>query len=144
MKPEKQVTPFAQARRFKELGVKQQSLFYWGTESTYPKGDDPVETPVLYYYEGIIEWGIEPASVDGLYAAYTVAELGVMLPDKIEGYVYGFNRTIGSGSWWIKEDDDIKYFTGRGEAESRAALLIHLLENKIITVEEVNRRLTEA
>jgi hypothetical protein len=92
------------------------------------------------------------------YPAFTVAELGLMLP-----YRY-LNATAASrgrfkGSWFhvwkcpeeyvdhtflgwgyrVKKDEAIHTKT---EAEARAAVLIHLIETKQVTAEEINKRLS--
>jgi hypothetical protein len=102
-------------------------------------------------------------------AAFTVAELGVMLPEWInhgEWKRAGEHHTHRLSQWHnVPEQSFLPFMTkdsymivyrrdmgdpageipdnclqGSTEAEARAGMLIHLLENKIITAEEVNQR----
>jgi hypothetical protein len=137
MKIENQVCTLDQADRLKELGVVQESLFYhthsdWGV---MPKNS--------------IDFSGDPSS------AFTVAELGVMLPhpdnlSEIGGFLHlsTFDPGADNKPWYcIWEYDTDKYgmkrklIDGNTEAESRAGMLIHLLETATITPAEVNERL---
>jgi hypothetical protein len=71
MKLENQVCSLDLAKRLKKLGVKQESLFWWSAHT---------EPATLWN-----EWSLEKqeGSPDTSYAAFTVAELGEMLPDYI-------------------------------------------------------------
>jgi hypothetical protein len=128
---EKQVCSLDLAKRLKELGVKQ-----WGS--------------VLFYHDTRLKkvaWrgDIQTAPVDfgdRYIAAFTVAELGEMLP-----------RTFESGStiWpeaekrWVcsyqstdydsVENDNPEWIEyAPTEADARAKTLVHLIENKLVTV----------
>lgn len=125
MKLEDQVAPLEASERLKELGIKQDSLFYH-THS---------------------DWGVMPkTSIDfsgNPTSAFTVAELGVMLPNAFN--TMQVTSDDGRNNVWRGYDDEEKdcpldkeYAT---EADARAAMLIHLLENKLITPEKVNARL---
>lgn len=159
MKLEQQVCTLEQAKRLKELGVKQDSIFYW--IETYinrtrkfkvlPKynedGFDLVENESL---QGIISG----TSKNECYSAFTVAELGEMLPrdyDEVGKYYtiadigYGLDvaeesEIIGFSIVEAYRDTSIDYpyfHPTKGvyttEAAARAAMLIYLLENKLIT-----------
>lgn len=135
----KQVCTLEQAKRLKELGVNQNSLFYiWFNSS---------ENPVFPKY--CYGWDYDDI-VNEHYAAYTVAELGVMLPDE---YMYRRNLETLMFHW-----TDDAFGEGRRlhfsnimiaslqegyetEAECRADALIWLLEKAIITPEQVDQRL---
>lgn len=135
MKIENQVCTFEQAERLNQLGVKESSLWFWQS----------MKEPVI---EGCSKRRIElyanvghPISksiVDKQYAAYTVAELGMMLPPKIaslrdeNGWVcqahkdqYPFPQIKEGFNFFIVRSD-------ASEAEARAAMLIYLLENNLI------------
>ena len=111
-----QVCTEEQAERLKQLGVCQLSLFYH-TNS---------------------DWGVMPrSSIDfsgNPSSAFTVAELGVMLPP---GCVPEKSST---NAYW---HDYIKGFfmTFKTEAEARAATLIDLIERNVIKIADVNNRL---
>lgn len=73
--------------------------------------------------------------------AFTVAELGLMLPDDTRSYrlencwqIYYADGDSGM-NLFIPEDVDT-------EAHARAGFLIYLLETNGITAEEVNKRLS--
>ena len=126
MKLEDQVCSLELAKKLKELGVKQESLWVW---LPYLEGDDTTR------------WEIE-RSRHGLYApvsAFTVAELGEMLPE----YVMrgGMRHTIrqqraGSMRFVSYEHDQFNCMiqNGNTEADARAKMLIYLIENNLITV----------
>lgn len=125
MKLQDQVIKIEQAKRLKELGV---------------------EHSVLHHFNGRIQneaWG------NDYYPAFSVAELGEMLPSYITRH--GVEATLHSG----KSNDGIygcgyiptgqplntKFLFIRNavtEAQARGALLIHLLETNIITAEQCN------
>ena len=135
MKLEKQVCNLELAQKLKELGVPQESLWVW-----LPYLEDDEST----------RWEIERRR-HGLYgpvAAFTVAELGEMLPPTlgldfdIELYVYDHPRTYDIVACDYKGEDGAMrtHFTARdkNEANARAKMLIYLLENKLSTSESLS------
>jgi len=72
MKLEDQVCSLELAKRLKELGVKQESYFYWISDE-----DENFVVPT-----GTYDWGDWPGyeKFEPKYSAFTVAELGEMLP----------------------------------------------------------------
>lgn len=145
MNIENQVCTLEQAKRLKELGVCQDSYFLFGEEAGR-----------------IVEgWSVEGYE-DNFYSAFTVAELGVMLPKRLQASWKRKDDTGLGGSWEsscncpleMQYDEKkklhiVKYvlaFSGKGttEAIARASLLIGILEYKLISVEEVNQRLQAA
>jgi hypothetical protein len=131
MKLEDQVCSLEYAQRLKELGVKQESLFY------YSMCNHCAEE-----YKISLEETLELAqgtTHENNYSAFTVAELGEMLPDKlkikIEKYsikkneryfnlVY-YNFSINEFSIGIERDK---------EADARTEMLIYLIEKKYMEV----------
>lgn len=117
MEIEKQVCSLEQAKRLKELGVKQESLFYW-----YENYDKPCDAYVVSRTKEA--------------SAYTVAELGEMLPSGYDtmriSNVVEFTQHYG----WFGYDLEGEHFPSETlyptEAQARAAMLIHLLETKTI------------
>ncbi len=132
---EKQVCSLELAKRLKELGVKQESLFYY---AIYKRKLNPV------YRNQLILDGV---SLEGLLSAFTVAELGGMLPPDTDSgktkqgdfICYTCDDEDG-GTWHYENAEKIgKEFDSHGEANAneanaRAKMLIHLLENKLIKV----------
>lgn len=150
MKIEDNVCTLAQAIKLKELGVKQDSLFY---HFPNPNADEIIKEHKLSPY--YIELGDNCMNQDSLvrkfvldgfynktYSAFTVGELGELMQE----YVLTQYNTHG-GYWeWklLKYDSDLPMgFEVKAEndefnteAEARADMLIYLLENKIIKLGE--------
>jgi len=118
-----QVLKLQQAKRLSELGVKGDSVCIYEAH---------FNEPLLLFRTGISHPEMEQ------YPAYTVAELGVMLPN-----CYSTMKLHEGWRVYNEEDQD-----GAGkdeifdtEAQARGAALIHLLETNIITVEQCNAAL---
>lgn len=117
------------SKRLKELGVKQESYFYWWQCEEYYCSDEKCK-----YRHG----GIETSEADNLenYSAFTASELGELLPIKLNEK-YLLQRRCARNGWWIyysncnKEDDKNAYWSAN-EANARAKMLIHLLENNLM------------
>ena len=146
MKIEDQVCSLDQAKKLKELGLSQESIFSWcGDENHIPEGSDkpwiwvgrtePANNMELDYREDV-------PSAKPFAGAFTVAELGVML----ENWTNKSPISTPAGNWEIimnsKGDEFQMSGTYKTEAEARAAMLIHILESGKITAEQVNSRLT--
>lgn len=150
MKLKNQVCTLEQAQKLRELGVIQESLF------TYNEVTNSLDiVPAFELHQGVFflanDW----------WSAYTVAELGLMLPSHSPSYVHdGRNHShcqnarvdtfplIDSGQSYEAtpahelNKEIVPISTGRTEAEARAAMLIHLLGNNLISASEVNKRLS--
>jgi len=122
MELSKQVTSLELSKRLKELGVKQESLFYWRNVN-YMGG------------EKIDKWIIEKK---GDISAFTVAELGEMLPEYVCGKKYDIGMCIveilriPKGMAEKAPRPFISRFEAETEADARAKMLIYLLENNLI------------
>lgn len=127
MKLEDQVCSLDLSKRLKELGVKQESLFYWHRSAVDNKWMVSFD---LLSYEG---WDEEET-----YSAFTVAELGEIMKDKGMG-VTAHSSLINE--WWIRGgiydfgkhqynhiETDVKW------SDCLAKMLVYLLENKLITL----------
>jgi len=133
MKLEQQVCSVDIAKRLKELGMKQEGLFRWV--------HDNVDRSKWYITESL--------SFQEGYTAFTVAELGEMLPDRTlnqddDKGLYPYNFVT-----WPYPDPMHKWkayinkangrtmhtslVTAPTEANARAKMLIYLLENKLIS-----------
>lgn len=149
MKIENQVCTLEQAKKLKELGVSGKCVF--GYIKIPPNG-----LPVHHYWKdekyALINADIVMFVGNGeeRWYAPTVAELGVMLPEYCSSWkngMYGDNQhPMYRYKWLCDIYDDGEVSTqplgfGDSEAESRAKLLIYLLENHLTTPEEVNQRL---
>lgn len=135
MKLENQVVRLELAKKLKELGVKQESYFYWE------------KSPFAYDKKFVIRdnnFCLNPIKVRDpkdqnkypRYSAFTVAELGEMLPNQsLEMSVkcYKGNNVYWAEYW--KYDRQIYLVGGEdNEADARAKMLIYLIGNNLITV----------
>lgn len=111
-----QLCTIEQAKKLKELGVIQESEFAYFMDKNHL-----VRRNRNY----------ELSEVD--YCAFTVAELGVMLCK------YANDCWWYKGAEWVQLTQNETVF--QTQAECYADFLIHLLETKAITAEEVNQRL---
>ena len=147
MKIENQVCTLEQAKKLTALGVTAEPLFW------YVINIDPI-TPL----DIIQKWQHSNFDQCEKYPAFTVAELGVMLPhpsslNEMGGWVHmsECDTTSNDGMpWYLLWEYDLDkegagygrhIVSGVNEAEARAAMLIYLLENHLTTPEEVNQRL---
>ncbi len=167
MKLEQQVTSLEISKRLKELGVKQESLFTWHTHSYRQGGRRAkgaidytggkfVEEPSMssvrmtenWYKESeghIADHGIDKWH---FFSAFTVAELGEMLPFRskkmgtINDAMFICRKSwSGNATAWnvYYEDEDngqavTPRFWDTNEADARGKMLIYLIENKLIEV----------
>lgn len=116
MKLENQVVSLELAKKLKELGVKQESLYNWLVASD---GARLMKNPVLDTYRYF-----EQSS------AFTVAELGEMLPRKF------YSERYNNGQFYCQRNDGLHNHNEYAdtEADARAKMLIYLLENKLINI----------
>ncbi len=128
MKIENQVVTIEQAKKLKELGVTQDTLYAFYHHWEINK----------MVYSLMLK---DSDSINESFAAPTVAELGVMLPNYYESHKGAMDDTWYCG---MLEGGDGEYFAiEKTESEARAAMLIYLLENHLTTPEEVNQRLNK-
>lgn len=121
MKIENQVCSLEQAKYLKELGVITQSYFA---------------------YQGSTDHDPDLKSDDGKdYPAFTVAELGVMLPSETLTIRRGSEDSAFPNWEWENEAEQKGCGCYENEAEARADHLIILLEHNKTTVAEVNARI---
>lgn len=129
MRLEDQVCTLEQSIKLQELGIKAESIFYYAVNG--------IKEPLLIWgnidQQGgrYTQWEKHPA--------YTVAELGEMLPD-MAAKDNGLAQIETCRSWTTGEyccyyensfGNNIALFESPTEAETRAAMLIHLIENAI-------------
>lgn len=142
MELKSQVTSLELSKRLKELGVKQESIFWWSERYLLDNPDqksidvrfmmnpDLNGTAYSYHHE------------KDLVSAFTVAELGEMLnathPSVFVSYREIFDKTR---LWICISRTDVEgmierneYQIATTEADARAKILIYLLENNLITL----------
>ena len=180
MKLEKQVCTESQARILQDLGIVYSGYQFAYVDFGVPSGQqtvlcrpatdsEQVHEKLSWYlvgkYSKEIQAELDEGSLGadgGVYPAFTVAELGQMLPHVIvlsldldlpkeerkDYYRYGvwkfYEDKDDFWSWRlpiqpINEQDNPRTF--RSEAEARADLLIYLIENNRTTAQKVNNRL---
>jgi len=143
MNIEDQVCTLEQSKRLKELGSKQHSLFaYWIKNHNKLSRLKIAEYTDNIFYSIHAEEGNDfnaiMGRVDEFACAYTVAELGEMLKDWNNSHQHNDNlmpRYYNDGilDWWHCDEFQTNLATTHTEAQARAAMLIYLLENKLIT-----------
>lgn len=133
MQLEQQVTSLPIAKRLKELGMKQESLYVW-TGCCHTKWS--VEA-VDWHDSREGEWGnCHELKDQETYAAFTVAELGEMLPNyvitgKLGAIQKWTGRKYSNGD--VLSGKDIGDFYADTEADARGKMMVYLLENKLLT-----------
>lgn len=122
MTPEQQVTNLELSKKMKELGFPQKSMFYWDKDKKYLINS--------YNWADVDreDWEIIK---EKYCSAYTVAELGEMLPRKVLTSQLTFTKGGGTKKWivaylgiWIVANDTL--------ADGMAKMLIYLKENYLI------------
>lgn len=162
MKLEDQVCTLEQAKRLKELGVKNTALNYYyqyicNGETTYPVIPINNWTGYKFEYDDSLVRALDGESSNEIYAAYTVAELGEMLPCRIwvGDDMYSLFFWKADKNWHkISTGTETSYHYeyqfvnaaelievlgnhqcgGHTDAEGRASMLITLLENKLLII----------
>lgn len=130
---EQQCVSLELAKRMKELGVKQDSSYYWEYGGKLSKGF----SSILITREEKHKSRFSSAdSAWSYYSAFTSAELGEMLPIMVKGEenkmgfleCYKFNQEY----WECGYEHYPTFFKAKTEADARAKMLIHLKENHLI------------
>lgn len=117
------------SKRLKELGVKQDSLFY-------RFGDEMFQYIYCKYYEQYSPH--VNLDIRSGFSAFTVAELGEMLPTMIPGndkdtYIQYFKAEKWVCCFLTADPFILNRITeSETEANARAKMLIYLLENKLM------------
>ena len=139
-----QVVSFEFARKLKELGVQQKSLFAWKMGTVQNGGNILIRVPersTLVQSNLKAEPCLWKSDTWGdHFAAFTVAELGELLPKKVKKDGY-YVATI----WFGEEASYIEYGDREGhriplspiagsEADARAKMLIYLIENQLVSL----------
>lgn len=169
MQLENQCTSLQLSKELKEAGVPQESLFYWRLsyhiseqleEGVVVKregifGDYRIEYyPKPRYSTADLKWNeMDLSKLDQTeVSAFTVAELGEMLPQTIRGNEMNFELNIWKdrGEWcvcyWWDEDtrrlSDMKFniYQSKNLADAMAETLLYLLKEKLITLTTLNNK----
>lgn len=158
---EKQVCSMPQGKRLVELGIENIGYFSFldAPSLSWSKSKKHI---IFERNRGVPAASAIKAENDEvqrcIYPAFTVAELGAMLPDQIptnSNIVFAELIIRNNGEWGVGYDVDRQTDGGYGatvkslhcvqfsttEAAARAAMLIYLLENNYITAENCNKAL---
>lgn len=165
MKLQDQVCTWEQGLRLHELGVeKDKSYFTWVECILHHKGGKEEKWWAIFRpNDGVHDYASDMTFPDWCTddeefetarecCAFTVAELGVMIPDYIvvDNYRMHFqsykqeqrdNGKLFTATFGRCEDQEIPDFDNSNEAIARTDLLIFILKNNLTTPEEVNQRL---
>lgn len=139
MRLEDQCCSLDQSKRLSELGIKAKSLFYW---REYLDENVNKWQAALLLDDKTDDESIKYSLADSSYPAFTVAELGVMLPTDYYSYAGDSCK-----DWYcLRHGDESNYSKyefaeSPNEAQARASMLIYLLENNLTTSKEVNDKL---
>lgn len=124
---EKYVTSLEISKQMKEAGIVQSSEFYWVRK--IKDGEFVLQD---HYIDRII-----PCEV---YSAFTSGEMGEMLPGNIDGMYFvtqwGFLHNICYCTAF-KDEKKVIEFDGQTEAECRAEMLLHLIQNGFINIKDI-------
>lgn len=131
MKLEHQVTNLEISKRLKELGVKQESLFYWVADILVFK------TQTGFFTIRGAGMNLHPLA-DKAISAFTCAELGEMLPEPTDEKHYVVMKDGNQWCLWETEDGfydkDGNHVYADTEADARGKMLIYLIENGLLKV----------
>ncbi|UPJ35834.1 hypothetical protein IVB45_02140 [Bradyrhizobium sp. 4] len=120
MKLEQQVCSLDLAKKLKELGVKWESAFSW-----------------IEHEDG--EWRLLRFGIEGTIcvAAFTVAELGEMMPGNFGGHYVLTQKGLMGNRYYstlmrLQDSTEAYKIEEKTEADARAKMLIYAIENKLI------------
>lgn len=140
MKIENQVCTLEQAKRLQELGVDAESVYYFSPWEYFDGETLFIGQKCDKGFFHCLDGEVETFTAKEVYPAFTVAELGLMLP---AGYDTMQTTAEGWRCYDTNGNDVVKDFIYATESECRAAAVIHLLESNLTTVQEVNSKLKQ-
>lgn len=133
MKIESMVCTLEQSKILEKLGIEQECR-NWYYEYKIHGGTDIRLDYVPAFHEIVNQW-----------AAWGVAELGVMMPEWHFSYprLEGFASYKNENGLFVVADGTVNGQNYDTEAECRAALVIYLIENNILSIQTCNSRLLQ-
>jgi len=154
MKLEDQVITIEQGMRLNKLGIIQKSLFYHIQDKTptnpnlhhYGCQQAKMQFRITHGQQSILSG----ANIHFEFSAFTVSELGEMLPYRLRDAEKNENPHLriyrGENEWSVEYHQTfsrpyVQLGDHKNLAEAMGYILIHLLENDLTTIEEVNQRL---
>lgn len=141
MKIEDQLCDLEYAKRLEELGVRQNGYFSYYGKNLKSKSDVVID---------LKSFGMNCYGEIDVVSAFTVSELGAMLPFKIiiggHQYYYATGKTSKDDKYYSEHDVNYVNYGDEGclcleidknEANARAKMLIYLIEKDLVKVEDL-------
>ncbi len=126
MQLEHMVTSLELSRKLKHLGVQQDTFWSWYSPT------DVDDLPRLNRTDGQCPVCALPQQRwEARYAAFTVAELGKI----IQGFANAENYCHDNAVYRLVKEMQYQFLEGTNEAETRGALLAHVIENQLVTLQ---------
>ena len=133
MEREKQVCSPELSIKLKELGLRVESLWYWFIDDIRDNSAWCLDTDMNI-------------NDDGIYNAFTVSELGEMLPclikKEVNDFYLNFAKYSKDGDWWCKykvlDGSESFAINGKTLTEASAKMLCFLLESNLIKIQDIN------
>lgn len=135
MKLENKVTNLEYAKRLDELGVKQDSIFYWCDEVLSYDGNAQVvdiKNEMIYGNPEEAYWKFEE-----IYSAFTASELLKLLGGGIQLETNNIIRYPDTKKYMVLLSGSVHYKTDNNACNALAKMLIHLIELGLIKVEDL-------
>ena len=137
----KQVVSLSNSKQLKDLGVKQESEFFWQRMRMIGTFINKMEfeREKLNAFEVVSKREVK-ANAEELYSAFSVAENDNALPEEItfkrEIAYFRMNKFKGSFVYYYcdKKGDELFIFTSTNQADAGAMLRIWLIRNKLIEI----------
>ena len=130
MKLEDQMVDLELSKKLKDLNVEQESLWYWVCIKLRANGfGSPVWTLLACRHKHNYDYMVE--EYDDYVSAFTVAELGEMLPIAYRTCRTGTGKYLAYSSGDINGPEDFQITLSNTEANARAKMLIHLTKAKV-------------
>lgn len=124
MKLENQVCSLELSKELKELGVKQESAFYWLPKTL---GRSPEYCGIVLY-----EPSKNEKNSKSFVAAFTCSELGLLLNQSGKKWIYKSSEKCVHFRIKTGWSFELIKFSAETEADMRAKMLIHLIKEGIV------------
>lgn len=146
MNLEQLCTSLELSKRLKELGVKQESIFYHVYSIRHKKTYIVLEKDYLYYDKS-------EDRLDMVCSAFTSGELGILMPENIGNLIYISGKDKDyfvchyhyflANQFMPNEKNELGWYgiIDKNEANSKAKLLIYIIENNLVKIEDINARI---
>jgi len=113
---EAQVTSLELSKRLKDLGVRQESLFFW---QEWPN----IGNKLVRFGDPIYDLVVHPEG-ETWCSAFTVAELLLLINQKNSALIITLQST--GGRWFIPPVASFPHFSGETAADALASMIIHV------------------